>query len=161
MNQLPSHSVPANARLAMRPAEPRKMTGPVRIPLLAPTVEEAVLAAQGLADDIEGQIFITAGLMGVEPGQVREEVLRLAEVKQAEDAKPKVVVRDRTGGERAVVVQRTGRLTRTATVERRSEFTAQRPAVTVERTRPAVTGRLSLSSIPGKVRTFDLTRKSG
>ena len=159
MNQ--SQSAPAPASAALRPAGPRKFTGPVRIPLLAPTVEEAVMAAQGLAEDVEGQIFIAAGLLGVAPETVRDEVLRLAEIKQAEDARPKVVVRDRTGGERAVVVQRAGRLSRSASVERRPEFATQRLAVTVERSRPAVAGRLTLSSVPGKVRTFDLTRKSG
>jgi len=150
----------AGGKTATKSAEPRKFTGPVRIKYLPPTVEEAVLAAQGLADDVEGQIEIAAGLMGVEPDEVRNEVLRLSEIKQAEEAKPRVVVRDRTGGERAVVVQRAGRLTRSATVERRSEHSAQRPAAVVERTRPAIAGRLSMGSVPGKVRTFDLTRNS-
>lgn len=135
-------------------AAPRKFTGPVRIPHLPPTIEEAVIAAQGLADDLEGQVEIAAGLMDLTPADVRADVTRMAQERQLEDAKPKVMVRDRTGAERTVVVQRTGRMTRAATTERRADLTSPRTTAVVERTRPAVAGRLTL----GKVRTFDLTR---
>lgn len=133
---------------------PRKFTGPVRIKHLPPTIEEAVIAAQGLADDLEGQVEIAAGLMGMKPDEVRAEVTRMAQERQVEEAKPKVMVRDRSGAERTVVVQRSGRMTRAATTERRTDMSTPRSTAIVERTRPAVAGRLTL----GKVRTFDLTR---
>jgi len=37
----------------------------------SPTLEEAVVAAQGLSDDIEQQVEIASGLMGVPQEQVR------------------------------------------------------------------------------------------
>jgi hypothetical protein len=122
--------------------QPARTPSPVRVKYLPPTVEEAVAAAQGLAeDDIDGQIEIAAGLMGVAEDEVREAVLAAAKVQKQVAEGNRVVVRDRAGSERAVVVQRTGRRQPMA-------------AVTVERTRPSV-GRLSL---PGRVRVFDLTR---
>ena len=120
----------------------------VRIKFLPPTVEEAVLAARDLADDIEGQVEIAAGLMGVGPEMVRDEVERVfAQTREAEDkikAGSQVMVRDRAGGSRAVVVQRTGRASR---------------AVVVERNRFA--GNPVTGSRPGTIRTFDLTRRPG
>ena len=127
-----------NFRQAVRPPSP------VRVKYLPPTIEEAVAAAQGLAeDDIDGQIEIAAGLMGVDTNEVREAVLAAAKVRQQTIRGERVVVRDRGGSERAVVVQRSGRRQPIA-------------AVTVERTRP-IAGRLSL---PGRVRVFDLTQSN-
>lgn len=128
---------------------------PVRVKYFPPTIEEAVAAAQGLAeDDIEGQVEIAAGLMGVDPDEVREAVMAAAQVQKQVEQGSRVVVRDRAGSERAVVVQRTGRVRQPmaqATVERTRA--PSRPQVVVERTRPSA-GRLSL---PGRVRVFDLT----
>ena len=127
---------PQNANQSPRPASP------VHVKYLPPTIEEAVAAAQGLAeDDIDAQIEIAAGLMGVAEDDVREAVMAAAKIQQQTARGERVVVRDRAGSERAVVVQRAGR----------RQPMAQ---VTVERTRP-VAGRLSL---PGRVRVFDLTR---
>lgn len=115
---------------------------PVRVKYLPPTLDEAIAAAQGLAeDDVEGQVEITAGLMGLSEDEVREAVLAAAQIQKKIASGDRVVVRDRTGSERAVVVQRAGR----------RQMSAQ---VVVERTRPSV-GRLTL---PGRVRVFDLTR---
>lgn len=132
---------------------------PVRVKQFPPTIEEAVAAAQGLAeDDIDGQIEIAAGLMGVSEDDVREAVLAAAQVQKQVEQGARVVVRDRAGSERAVVVQRTGRPRQPmsqpaqATVER--VRASVRPQVIVERTRPS-SGRLSL---PGRVRVFDLTQ---
>src|SRR5215208_5936763 len=44
---------------------------PVRIRRDPPTLEEAVVAAQGLSDDIEQQVEIASGLMGVPQEEVR------------------------------------------------------------------------------------------
>ena len=129
----PAH---ANSRQAVR------APSPVRVKYLPPTIEEAVAAAQGLAeDDIDGQIEIAAGLMGVSEDDVRDAVMAAAKIQQQTARGERVVVRDRAGSERAVVVQRAGRRQPMA-------------SVTVERTRP-IAGRLSL---PGRVRVFDLTR---
>ncbi len=138
-------------------AKSQRAPSPVRVKYLPPTIEEAVAAAQGLAeDDIEGQVEIAAGLMGVSADEVRDAVLAAAKIqKQIEDG-GRVVVRDRAGSERAVVVQRTGRVRQPlpqATVERMRPLAA-RPQVSVER-KTGAAGRLTL---PGRVRVFDLTR---
>lgn len=128
----------------------KRPSGPVqiRVKYLPPTIEEAVLAARDLAEDIDGQVEIAAGLMGVDPQAVRGEVERVfAQTREAEEkvkAGSQVMVRDRTGGARAVVVQRTGRASR---------------AVVVERNRFA--GAPVAGSRPGTIRTFDLTRRPG
>ena len=44
---------------------------PVRVRHDPPTLEEAVVAAQGLSDDIEQQVEIASGLMGVPQEEVR------------------------------------------------------------------------------------------
>lgn len=137
-------------------AKTARSNSPVRVKYLPPTIEEAVAAAQGLAeDDIEGQVEIAAGLMGVELDDVREAVLAAAKIQKQFESGARVVVRDRAGSERAVVVQRTGRVRQPmpqATVERPRSTARQQ--VVVERTGTSG-GRLSL---PGRVRVFDLTR---
>jgi hypothetical protein len=42
-----------------------------------PTVDDAVLAAQGLTEDLEGQIEIVAALMSVSAEQARRAVLKM------------------------------------------------------------------------------------
>ena len=41
-----------------------------------PTLEDAVLAAQGLADDLDGQIEIVTALMQVSPEEARGAILK-------------------------------------------------------------------------------------
>ena len=41
-----------------------------------PTLEEAIIAASGLTDDLEGQIEIAASLMGLPAEKVRGEVMK-------------------------------------------------------------------------------------
>jgi hypothetical protein len=72
----------------------------VRVDL--PTVEDAVLAAQGLTDDAETQIEIVVSLMPVSPQEARRAVLKL---KRSGDDN-RVTVPGRTGALRAVVVER-------------------------------------------------------
>lgn len=119
-----------------------KTLPPIRIKKCPPTIEEAIAAAQGLADEIDAQAEIAAGFMGVPA----EDVLPLV-VKAAEEAKSVEtrVVADRRGSERAVIVER-ARTRAPVTVER------TRPAVVVERTRPRI-------QLAPRVRTFDLTRR--
>ena len=94
----------------------KKDLPPVRVKYLPPTLEEAIFAAQGLADDIESQAQIASDLMNVPAA----EILVMLEEQKALEAKrnasgrlslksPKinqVFVSQRSGLERAVVVER-------------------------------------------------------
>jgi len=71
-----------------------------------PTVEEAVLAAQGLTDELAQQIEIVASLMEVSADEARGAVLRLGQRKDVN----RTTIAGRPGSTRAVVVER--RLTR-------------------------------------------------
>lgn len=130
-------------------AKQKRPSGPmqVRIKFLPPTIAEAVAAARDIAEDIEGQVEIAAGFMGVEPDAVREEVLRAdAEAKKAAEkieSGSQVMVRDKSGSARTVVVQRTRR-------------PASRPVV-VERTNRF--GTTPSGARTGTIRTFDLTKR--
>jgi hypothetical protein len=79
-----------------------------------PTVEEAVVAAQGLTDDLKEQTEIVASLMEVPVEQVRGVVLRMGQRKDVD----RVTVTGRVGAPRAVVVER--RTLRHPVVPRRS-----------------------------------------
>jgi hypothetical protein len=52
--------------------------GARRVRQEAPTLAEAITAAQGLSDDIDQQADIAAALMGLPRDQVRTELLKLA-----------------------------------------------------------------------------------
>ncbi len=78
-----------------------------------PTVEEAVVAAQGLTDDLKEQIEIVASLMALSPEEARGSVLRMGQRK----AVNRVTVTGRIGAPRAVVVER--RTTRASAIPRR------------------------------------------
>ncbi len=135
-NETMTRPATPNSRQTKKAATP---PSPVKIKFYPPTLEEAVAAAQDIApDDTDGQVFVAAGLMGVSEDEVREAVMAAAKTKVEVARGERVVVRDRTGSERAVVVQRAGRR-------------AAR-AVVVERTRPAI------SRPTGQIRIFDLTR---
>jgi hypothetical protein len=67
-----------------------------------PTVDEAVVAAQGLTDDPKQQIEIVASLMEVSPDEARVAVLRMGQRKDVN----RVTITGRTGAPRAVVVER-------------------------------------------------------
>jgi len=66
-----------------------------------PTVEEAVLAAQGLTDELSAQMEIVASLMEVSVEEARGAVLRMAQRKDVN----RVTVASRSGAPRAVVVE--------------------------------------------------------
>lgn len=123
-----------------RSVDPKTLP-PIRIKKCPPTIEEAIIAAQGLADDVEGQVEIAAGFMGVSAEEVRPLVLQAAQEAKAVE---KRVIADRRGAERAVVVERTRS-------RAPANFDRSRPAVVVERTRPRI-------QLAPRVRTFDLTR---
>jgi hypothetical protein len=67
-----------------------------------PTVEEAVLAAQGLTDELSAQMEIVASLMEVPLDEARGAVLKMAQRKDVN----RVTVAGRSGVPRAVVVER-------------------------------------------------------
>lgn len=67
-----------------------------------PTVEEAVVAAQGLTEDFKEQVEIVASLMEVPVDEARGVVLRMGQRKEIN----RVTVTGRVGAPRAVVVER-------------------------------------------------------
>ncbi len=79
-----------------------------------PTVEEAVLAAQGLTDELGEQIDIVASLMEVSVDEARGAVLRMGQRKDVN----RVTIAGRAGASRAVVVER--RVTRRPLVRTRA-----------------------------------------
>jgi hypothetical protein len=67
-----------------------------------PTIEDAVLAAQGLAEDIDGQVEIIMSLMPVSAEEARSAALRLVQRKDTNH----LTVSSRAGTARTVVVER-------------------------------------------------------
>jgi hypothetical protein len=67
-----------------------------------PTLEDAVLAAQGLADDLDGQIEIVASLMEVSAEEARSAVLKMGQRKEVS----RFTIAGRVGAPRTVVVER-------------------------------------------------------
>jgi hypothetical protein len=65
-----------------------------------PTLDDAVLAAQGLTEDIEGQIEIVAALMSVTAEEARPAVVKM----RRPDSR--LTIQGRGGVARAVVVER-------------------------------------------------------
>ena len=94
---------------------------PIRVRREPPTIPEAVAAAQDLADDLEQQVEIAAGLIGLPPDAVREQVIAAAQ------ARPPTAKLERAP-ERILTAASPSRAPRTVIVERRT-----RPPVVVER----------------------------
>jgi hypothetical protein len=67
-----------------------------------PTIEEAVVAAQGLTDELKEQVEIVASLMEITVDEARGVVLRMGQRKEVN----RVTVTGRVGAPRAVVVER-------------------------------------------------------
>ncbi len=67
-----------------------------------PTLEEAIIAAQGLSDQLDEQIEIAAGFMDLPVQVVRAEVLKSASPRHA----ARVVTAGREGASRTVIVER-------------------------------------------------------
>lgn len=67
-----------------------------------PTIDDAVLAAQGLTDDIDSQIEIVMSLMQVNAEQARGAVLRMGPRRDSNS----LTVSGRAGTARTVVVER-------------------------------------------------------
>lgn len=102
---------------------------PIRVRREPPTISEAVAAAQDLADDLEQQVEIAAGLIGLPPDEVRPHVLA-AEKPKTDRSKPEKI------SERILTAGSPSRAPRTVIVERRT-----RPPVLVERRGRPLDGR--------------------
>ncbi|WP_342154186.1 hypothetical protein [Methylorubrum sp. SB2] len=97
---------------------------PIRVRREPPTVAEAVAAAQDLTDDIEQQVEIAAGLIGLPSDEVRPHVVAAAKAAAARPARMPERVEQRI----MAPVSPNRAPPRAVIVERRS-----RPAVVVER----------------------------
>jgi hypothetical protein len=67
-----------------------------------PTVDDAALAAQGLTDDLEGQLDIVTSLMSVSADEARRAILKMR--RSGDDMR--LTIAGRGGESRAVVVER-------------------------------------------------------
>jgi hypothetical protein len=68
-----------------------------------PALEEAIIAAQGLTDDVESQIEIASQLMGMPEEEVRPAVLKSASQVRRPERAPII---ERADGHKTVVVER-------------------------------------------------------
>jgi hypothetical protein len=72
-----------------------------RVKEAAPTLAEAIFAAKGLVDDVEGQAEIAASLMGLPIEEVKAEILKAAR----RNVRLTEVSSFRRGAQRTVVVE--------------------------------------------------------
>ena len=79
--------------------------GPRRVRVEAPTLGEAIFAAQGLTDDLAEQTEIAAALMGLPPDKVRAEMPKPTSPSRAK-LPQSVVFAGPAGAPRSIVVER-------------------------------------------------------
>ena len=82
------------------------MRPPFKVRHEPPTLEEAIYAAQGVTTDIEQQVELAADLMSMEAAEIRPHVVKAATKPQTSN---RVFVPARSGMQRAVVIETTGR----------------------------------------------------
>ena len=87
--------------------------GPRRVRKDPPTLSEAIFAAQGITDDMQGQIEIAASLMGLPQDEVRAQVLKA----RPSASQPTRLISTEHGVARTVVVER--KVTRRSLGDRR------------------------------------------
>ena len=78
--------------------------GPRRVRHEAPTLEEAIVAAQGLSDELNEQAKIAASLIGLPHEQVRTELLKVARPRK--DVIKSVVLAGSASAPRSIMVER-------------------------------------------------------
>ena len=78
--------------------------GPRRVRQEAPTLEEAIAAAQGLTDEPSEQAEIAASLMGLPQDEVRAVLLTMPQPRKA--ANSSVVIAGSASAPRTIVVER-------------------------------------------------------
>jgi hypothetical protein len=83
-----------------------KMRPPFKVRHEPPTLEEAIYAAQGVTTDIEQQVELAADLMDLPAAEIRPHVLKAASKPSMSN---RVFVPARSGLQRAVVIETTGR----------------------------------------------------
>jgi len=83
-----------------------RMRPPFKVRHEPPTLEEAIYAAQGVTPDVEQQIELAADLMCMPAAEIRPHVLKAAAKPQTPN---RVFVPARSGMQRAVVIETTGR----------------------------------------------------
>ena len=81
--------------------------GPRRVRREAPTLVEAIVAAQGLSEDLDEQAEIAASLMGLPRDQVRAELLKMAPPRK--DVLKSVAFVGPASAPRTIVVERKAR----------------------------------------------------
>lgn len=101
---------------------------PIRVRREPPTVAEAVAAAQDLADDVEQQVEIASGLIGLPLDEVRPHVVAAAAKPKPPRMPERFGDRAQERQERVLSPSNPSRGTRTVVVERRT-----RPTVVIER----------------------------
>ncbi|AWN44501.1 hypothetical protein DK389_11080 [Methylobacterium durans] len=116
------------SRAVKRPSKSQADLPPIRVRREPPTIAEAVSAAQDLADDVDQQVEIAAGLIGLPPDEIRPHVL-------AAERKPEP--RYDRAPERLLSPATPSRAPRTVIVERRTRA----PVVVERRGRPPFDGR--------------------
>jgi hypothetical protein len=78
--------------------------GPRRVRQDAPTLAEAIIAAQGLSDELDAQVEIAAALIGLPRDQVRAELLKAAPMRK--DVAQSFAFTGPASAPRTVVVER-------------------------------------------------------
>jgi hypothetical protein len=122
-------AMPIVSRAVKKPSKSHADLPPIRVRREPPTIAEAVAAAQDLADDVEQQVEIAAGLIGLSADEIRPHVLAAP--------RPTPEPRFERAPERILSPSAPNRAPRTVIVERRT-----RPPVVVERRgRPPFDGR--------------------
>jgi hypothetical protein len=91
---------------------PKKKPTSVRTSLRfdPPTLEEAIFAAQGLTDDVDGQAEIAARLMGLPEVEVRAAILKAATARPRMLMSPPVQARLAAGRQPVVIERRAPRV---------------------------------------------------
>jgi hypothetical protein len=95
----------ANGSEARTRQEPKKRP-PLKVRHEPPTLEDAIYAAQGLTPDVEQQIGFAADLMSMRAEELRPHLLKAVSKPNATN---RVFVPARSGMQRAVVIETTGR----------------------------------------------------
>ncbi len=130
----------------MRANATPKFKGPVRVRKDPPTLEEAVLAAQGFIDDPEQQAEFAASLMEMPIEQARPLVLKAMASARRAQSQEVAFATDRSGGQRAVVVERKLDRRPAVTVERKNMFA---PSTAADRSGGATVERRPFLGMPG------------
>ena len=123
-----------------------KVRPPVRVRKDPPTLEEAVFAAQGFIDDPDQQAEFAATLMDMPIEEARPLVARAIAAARRAQSQEVAFATDRSGGQRAVVVERKVERRPAVTVQRTQKFA---PANSIERSGGVTVERRPFLGLPG------------